>query len=252
MTMSGASFEELYADLAVHDTLAAALQAALADIGSSLTVSDHWHLPGILMYSRVARRRRSAVVCVAADARQFSFDFWDRGVRLADGGAEDLRMTARAIDRWVSSECSTGTLSAEFTCVRVEPDSAMHERGEVVERRWQQYLEYLPEHCPELKEFLIAAAAHPKLRQLFPFTSVGHFCFSRCTSYPFTRDLPEVWPDLPFGAPPDAPVKYSVFGDRVKDRGPFTAEEAVKAVVAALPPNCGPAVQGTKEYLDET
>lgn len=41
-----------------------------------------------------------------------------------------------------------------------------------------------------LQPVLAAAAAHPDLRRLFPFTSMNRLCFSRCSEYPYTFDCP--------------------------------------------------------------
>jgi hypothetical protein len=41
-----------------------------------------------------------------------------------------------------------------------------------------------------LTPVIVAAAADPDLRALFPFTSMNRLCFSRCSKYPYTLDCP--------------------------------------------------------------
>jgi hypothetical protein len=171
--------------------------------------------------------------------RTFSFDFWNRGVCLAHGA--EILDTARSIDKWIVSGCSTGELASSFPFVQVQPTAAAYERGEEVEMRWRKYLDSLGERFPELTAFVAAAAAEPKLRQLFPFTSLNRFCFSRCTGYPFTHDTPTV---VPLGH-----NEYEVIGSSGESLGRGNAADAVALAVAALPPSCGPAVPGTAEQL---
>jgi hypothetical protein len=234
-----ADSRRLYPELIAHGSLAGALRAALAEIRSALTVSE-LAIRGPV-YARVEMGPRFSQVYIAANERLFVFDFWNRGVMLAQARTADLHETARAIDRWVVSECTTGELAAEFGCVKVKPEASSYERGEEVEQRWRHYLETLPEYHAKLKAFVAAAAAHPKLRQLFPFTSLNSFCFSRCTGYPFTHDTPHVCPH--------GPDDYEVIGPTGKILGRGAAREAVLLVVSALPPHCGPAVPGTAEDM---
>lgn len=41
-----------------------------------------------------------------------------------------------------------------------------------------------------LEPVILAAAADPDLRALFPFTSHNRLCFSRCSEFPYTFDCP--------------------------------------------------------------
>jgi hypothetical protein len=109
-----------------------------------------------------------------------------------------------------------------------------------VEERWRTYLKDFG--FPELVPFVQAAARRPELRQLFPYTSLNRFCFSRCTGYPFTRDTPLV-------QPVENGEYEVVLEDVVLGRG--NAEQAAKLVVAHLPPGCGPAVPGTADDLEK-
>ncbi|MER5965848.1 DUF6193 family natural product biosynthesis protein [Streptomyces sp. NPDC002057] len=87
-----------------------------------------------------------------------------------------------------------------------------------------------------------AAHAHPALRELFPMVSHGALYFSRCTQYPWTHDVPTLFP-RPGGFHVFRHSDQSVIGE------PDTVEEAVELVVANLPAGCGPAVDGTPDDL---
>lgn len=232
---------ELYPELIQQGGLANALQAALRMIGSSLSVSETDKSVPSVVYAHVESGYRFSQIYIGAKTRMFSFDFWNRGVCLAHGATPEILDMARSIDKWIASGCSTCELASAFPFIQVQPTAVAYERGEEVEMRWRDYLASLGERFPELTAFVAAAAAEPKLRQLFPFTSLNRFCFSRCTGYPFTRDTPYV---LPLGRD-----EYEVIGSSGETLGRGNAAAAVALAVAALPPNCGPAVPGTAEQL---
>jgi hypothetical protein len=229
----------LYPDLIATGGLDNALRAALAAVGSALKVSGLAGAVHFVVYARVESGPRFSQVYIAAKERLFLFDFWSRGVMLAQGRTPDLDQMARAINRWVDSSCTTAELASEFAFVEVEPAAASYERGEEVELRWQDYVANIGDGFPELVAFVRAASRRRELRQLFPFTSLSTFCFSRCTGYPFTRDTPYVCPRRGGG--------YEVFNPEGQCLGQGDAEAAVRLVVDHLPANCGPAIPGTAE-----
>jgi hypothetical protein len=147
-----------------------------------------------------------------------------------------------------------------------------HEAGTEVEAQWQLMMAH--PRIP-VRRLVLAAAEQPALRMLFPYTSLLSLCFSRCTGYPYTGDLPMIepfvtGPGLPPG-PPGRPYTWDlalmgaagvvVYRVWPPGRHPLSdepgqpladgvdAREAVAAVVAALPENCGPAIAGTAEDL---
>jgi hypothetical protein len=230
---------DLYPDLIALGGLENALQSALRGIGSALSVSELDKDLCLAVCTYVKSGSRLSQVYVAAEEQLFIFDFWARGVYLAKGQTPRLDETARAIDKWVASSCSTADLAAAFRFVVVEPKAAAYERGEEVEDRWRSYINGIG--FPELAPFVEAASRRPQLRQLFPYTSMNIFCFSRCTGYPFTLDTPFV-----------RPVKenwYEVLSASGVALGRGDAEAAAELVVANLPPGCGPAVPGTADDL---
>jgi hypothetical protein len=231
----------LYPDLIEKGGLAIALREALREIGSPLSVSELDKSVPFVAYARVESGSRFSQVYIGAEKRMFLFDFWNRGVCLAHGATPEILEMAGSIDKWIASACTTDELARAFRCVTIAAFAAVYERGEEVEARWRQYLASLGETFPELTAFVAVAAAEPKLRQLFPFTSLNRFCFSRCTGYPFTGDTPHV---VPLGWD-----QYEVISASGDSLGRGNAVEAVAFVVSNLPANCGPAIPGTAEEL---
>jgi hypothetical protein len=115
--------------------------------------------------------------------------------------------------------------------------SEADERGEAVEAKWRMLLQ---ESATEAR-LVEAAYAEPKLRQLFPFTSLRALLFSQCTDYPYTWDIPLI--------EPRGDGRYLVMAaDRVTSLGETDgAAEAVALVVAHLPADVGPAVAGSAD-----
>jgi len=232
-----------YPDLIAAGGLSSALQAALDSIGSGLKIRQLDNSIRFVAYARVEFRRRFSQVYIAAEERLFLFDFWSNGVMMAKGWTPDLADMVGAINWWVSSDCTTAELASEFSFVAVSSSATVYEAGEEVEHRWQAYLSTIGDRFPELKSFVIAAAARQELRNLFPYTSLNLLCFSRCTGYPFTRDTPYVRPLND--------NEYQVVGPTGHVLGKGNGEIAADLVVRNLPHGCGPAVPGTAEDIAE-
>ncbi|MFJ7258127.1 DUF6193 family natural product biosynthesis protein [Streptomyces sp. NPDC098085] len=88
-----------------------------------------------------------------------------------------------------------------------------------------------------------AAYAEPRLRVLLPFTSHGTLMFSRCTGFPFSRDVSAIHP-LGGG-------QYAVHhrGEEFTKEPACTAQAAAALVVARMQETWGPAVAGTEHDL---
>ncbi|MER6248932.1 DUF6193 family natural product biosynthesis protein [Streptomyces griseorubiginosus] len=94
-----------------------------------------------------------------------------------------------------------------------------------------------------------AAYANPALRALFPLVSHGSLQFSRCTRFPWSHDLPSIFPH----GERHFRVRrlYEPNGSgREHIGGPVAADEAVELVASHLPAGCGPAVDGTPDDLE--
>src|SRR5262245_23919259 len=109
---------DLYPDLIEQGGLANALQAALREIGSSLSVSELDK--SVLVCARVESGGRFSQIYIGAKIRMFSFDFWNRGVCLAHGATPEIVELARSIDNWIVPGCSTGELASAFRFVQVQ------------------------------------------------------------------------------------------------------------------------------------
>ena len=234
---------EYYSDVIDAGGLHIAIANALTSIGSSLVATSLPDKMRFIAYGRVARGVRFSQTYMAAEERLFLFDFWRDGVHLANGRTPDLTEVATLIDLWVGKECDLSELRKQ-PCVSVDDNADAYDQGTEVEDRWTSYVNNIHESFPELQPFVKLAAQRPQLRQLFPYTSLNRFCFSRCTGYPFTQDTPFVHPQLD--------GTYNVVSATGKTIGNGDAEYAVETVIAYLPPGCGPAVGGTAETIEAT
>ncbi|WP_405606850.1 DUF6193 family natural product biosynthesis protein [Streptomyces sp. NBC_00076] len=99
------------------------------------------------------------------------------------------------------------------------------------------------------KALVEAAYANPALRALFPLVSHGSLQFSRCTRFPWSQDLPSIFPL--FGGRFRVLRLHEPRGSGQEEVGEAdSAEEAVKLVASHLPAGCGPAVDGTPDVLE--
>lgn len=99
------------------------------------------------------------------------------------------------------------------------------------------------------KDLVEAAYANAALSGLFPLVSHGSLQFSRCTQFPWSQDLPSIFPV-------DG-ERFRVLrlheprgSGRERIGGAVTAEEAVELAASHLPEGCGPALDGTPDILE--
>ena len=246
MRLSVNTSEKLYPDLIEKGGLVLALQSAFVEIKSPVEVKEHnLDLPfgGFPVYARVESNNRFSQVYIGSEQRMFSFDFWRNGVALGNGYTSSLIELAHVLHEWIETEINLTELSKKFPFVTTDEKAEYFEQGREVEWKWQECQRYIPKSFPELVPFLNEASRNPVLRQLFPFTSMSYFCFSRCTGYPYSNDCPSVHPS--------ENNLYKVFDFRNKLIGEVNASEAVELVVSHLPVNSGLAKQGTAEDLEK-
>ncbi|MFF7472695.1 DUF6193 family natural product biosynthesis protein [Streptomyces sp. NPDC008092] len=238
----------LYPDVAAVGSLAAALDECAARngpaVGAVRATGD-----GSPVTARVTSRSPGLdqlTVHLGSAERVFLFAGWGRGVNLTNGSTTDLTELAAAAAAWQRG----GTLAELHAAAPLLVFGALaraHERGpgHAVAEKWRRCLEPHPHTDPDLVR---AAHAEPRLRVLFPFTSHGSLCFSRCTGYPYTGDVSVI---QPLGA-----GRYAVHhpGERFSgEPSPtYTAREAAAQVVARLPGTWGPATAGTAHDLPGT
>ncbi|MCA9051630.1 MAG: hypothetical protein KDA89_22985 [Planctomycetaceae bacterium] len=251
------SIEKLYPDLLAAGGLAVGLEQALVEVGSSLHVrtldegldaEQKNIMKGFPAYARVEQAERFSQVYIGVEQRMFLYDFWQRGVMLADAATHDLKEVANSIHRWITGLATTRQLANEFPFVKPEKSAEAFESGSEVEYRWNWYENWIPKKYPELISFFEVAKHMPELRKLFPFTSHNCMCFSRCTGYPYTDDCPAVIPKTDAGCRNILPSQYEV---RLQSRslGSGDGHQAAEIVVRHLPLNCGPAIAGTAETI---
>jgi Family of unknown function (DUF6193) len=226
----------LYPELITAGGLANALQMALHEIGSSYTVFGRNVNVGVVCV-RVEGEQRHCQAYIVEQRRLFVFDLWEQHARFVCATAGSLMDVAQRIHQWLASPCSAADVVAGLELVTVDDDGMVYDARDDVDRAWRELPSYAD---PSLAAFVREASEREKLRQLLPYGGGHCIGFSRCTQYPFTRDLPVVWPSGP------GQFTVKMFG---KVFGCGDAAYAADLVVALLPPNCGPAVSGPSAAL---
>ncbi|MFC4071920.1 DUF6193 family natural product biosynthesis protein [Actinoplanes subglobosus] len=178
----------LYPDVAAHGSLAAALQAAAADQGLSLTMiatpSDlvrHATMPSVLPH-------REALF---VSAWHFERKWWVSGSAnnglLISGTTPDLHLLPRVVLGWAEG-ASLGEIAqaAPFDVLTGRFEVPDGNPADVIAAEWQYTLKDAQQSdWPEYLALIEAAYAEPKLRRLYPYTSHWELSFS-ATPYPFT------------------------------------------------------------------
>ncbi|MGC3862319.1 DUF6193 family natural product biosynthesis protein [Micromonospora chersina] len=230
--MPGPWFAQLYPDVAAANSLATALHESAKRQGldlNGITAASGWPTSAVL-----AREDRAASVQLGSEERCFIIELRGRAVALSSGTYPELDVTAGVLHWWGSGTTLTD-LHRRYAFMSASSLALAYEAGTEVEAKWRSLREAA---TGEVRLAVEAAAARPVLRGLFPFLSHQTLCFSRCTVYPYSRDVPAIQP---------------LGGDRFRVLAPdgttaatdITAEEAAGVVVAHLPPDCGPAVPWT-------
>ena len=193
---------------------------------------------------------------IAAHERLFIFDFWFRGVGYGKGSTPNLHDAAQAIHFWIIEQPDLARMQDRFSFFAPEPQGLAHEAGRAVEYQWERLrkswsrtAEGKPDAMSPLP-LIEAALQQHELRQLFPFTSLYSLHFSRTTGYPFTNDCPFAVPlgDNRFRVYKPRGGDYTAQGEIV---GEGDVNEVIAMLVANLPPDCSPAVEGTAMDLEE-
>ncbi|MEU6245808.1 DUF6193 family natural product biosynthesis protein [Streptomyces sp. NPDC047024] len=252
MTRSGPSAQpfqpnsDLYPDVATAGSLAAALAQCASEngweLGEARSAQDRSSLICATVTSRNPRLDGFGVH-LGSRERVFIVAAWGQGVNLTNGSTDDLTELARAAAAWHEG-VPLAALAAAVPFLEVSALAAAHERGPefAVAEKWRRYLQPGPYQNVDV---IRAAYAQPRLRALFPFTSHGSLLFSRCTGWPFSRDMSAIH-RLGDG-------RYAVqHRDEEFTKTPaYTAEEAAALVVARMSPTWGPAISGTADDLQD-
>lgn len=269
----------LYPDIVEAGSIHAAISKSLADIGSHL-IANESPVNQFMPYVSVEEGTRFSQTQLGSGRRLFLTDFWSQGVMFGNASSVNLSEIARAIHAWIVEKSSIERMSTRFKFFTPTESGIAVETGTYVEHKWKSLLEswkvnenpFKIRSRKQLSTFLFsynlqqklrfvkayffylfhsnrkyspipvinAATKRPELRQLFPYTSLTRLCFSRTTGYPFTKDCPVV--------EPRGNGKYLVYLPNSQEViGEGTADEAIEMVIKHLPPNCGPAVNGTAD-----
>lgn len=120
-------------------------------------------------------------------------------------------------------------------------NEASRNGADVVASAWSVVLSYGTDRIDPVVPR--TAYSHPSLRVLWPMVSHGVLYLSRCTQYPWSRDVGTAFPQGAGGYQVRRESDRTVIG--VAD----TIEEAYELIAANLPDGCGPAVDGTPDDL---
>ncbi|WP_408994534.1 DUF6193 family natural product biosynthesis protein [Streptomyces sp. 1268] len=113
--------------------------------------------------------------------------------------------------------------------------------AEIVAAAWSDVLSYGTDLInPAVPR---TAYRHPSLRVLWPMVSHGVLYLSRCTRYPWSRDIGTAFPQGRGGYRVRRESDKTLLG--VVD----TVEEAYALIAASLPEGCGPAIEGAADEL---
>ncbi|WP_129767227.1 DUF6193 family natural product biosynthesis protein [Streptomyces sp. L-9-10] len=113
--------------------------------------------------------------------------------------------------------------------------------AEIVAAEWSAVLSYGPDQIDLAVPR--TAYAHLSLRQLYPMVSHGVLYLSRCTQWPWTRDVGTAYPLVQGGYRVRRESDKTLLGEV------DSVEEAYELIAANLPDGCGPAIDGTPDDL---
>ncbi|WP_326650375.1 MULTISPECIES: DUF6193 family natural product biosynthesis protein [unclassified Streptomyces] len=225
-----------YQDVAAAGGLVAALGKAADEQGFAIgPIAPPGHLDELIRAWAVTNRGTFLVSADSTTKRVFRISIWAPGVELGSGACGNLNDVAAAVHGWSSGK-PVQEMVETWPFIEFEPLAEAHLSGHAVATAWRLMLEKHPRVQLADAELTAAAHAQPRLRQLFPIASHGWFHFSRCTRDPFSNDLPMVGP---------VDGGWRVYGADAGTIGDVaTAAEAAALVVAHLPHDIGPAVEG--------
>jgi hypothetical protein len=235
---------DLYSDLITAGSLAAALNEVAVDLGINLTaVPGNWADPTVSAGIATSVPDREPLhVVIGAEERVFILSGWSRGVQLITGSTSDLRDVVNAGAAW-GDGTGLQEMRELLPFLRYSELAEAHERGpaHAVDVQWKGLLERPPHNRASFRSLVEAAHAEPRLRQLYPFTSMWTLCFSGCTGFPYAVKAAIV---------PLDDGRYGVHGPAKAVRGDIVGEAdtpqgAVALAVAHLPTGLGPAIAGS-------
>lgn len=238
----------LYPELASHGQLARALEAAAAELAVDLgTVEANARDPRRWAHvDSSVPERKPMKVGIGAVERWFLVSGWSLGVQLVGGATPEVDAVVRAAAAWRSGAC-LDEIHEAARFVKVDSLARAHERGPVdaVAEQWRLLRAgwSSDDRFRFLVDIITAAHTVPVLRQLFPYTSHASLCFSTCTGFPYSDDIPRIDPRKGGGYVLRSPYTDDLIGEA------DDADSAVALLSAHLPTGVGPATAGTADPI---
>lgn len=226
----------LYPELSAAGGLVNGLQSALREIGSPHMVVGRSVDVGVVC-ARVEGRQRRCQAYIVEQRRLFVFDLWAQNSMLVGAMTGSMMEVAGRVHKWIECTCSAADVVAGLERVSARDDGLIYDARDDIDRAWREL-----SNDPKLTAFVREALRRETLRQLRPYGSLDALGFSRCTRYPFTADIP-------FVAPSGAGQFRVLDASQRKVIGRGDPAYAADLIEALLPPNCGPALSGTRESL---
>ncbi|MES9541499.1 DUF6193 family natural product biosynthesis protein [Actinomadura sp. NPDC000600] len=169
-------------------------------------------------------------------------DVWRNGYCWLSGVVPTLDTVIDLATAW-DSGISLAVARRRWPALEYDELAAAHERGEAVEAQWGMLIS--DSSLVQMHDLLVASYARPRLRVLFPW--VGHLGsrlgFSRCTGYPYTKDIPAI--DLINEGFRVTDISAGIVLGQFDD-----FSKALDHVVQSIPDWVGPAVPGTADDID--
>ena len=246
------NFRKLYPELDAQ-TLAEVLRLCLRATAPQIVVNDGV-FGGVVSFGK----RRSQIFLASQD-RLFTCDLWEDGVCLGNAHATTLEELAEFFELALVENLSMSLLSETSPTFSFHDAAIAYEKSaeSYITHQWKQLISSWENDHPKsfgIPELLRDAQKHPILGSLFPFTSLSRICFSRCTGYPFSSDCPFVIQRKDgLYVVRRAEDLYAGFNNQEKSEplGVGDVAQAIEILVSALPPNCGPAILGTRDDLED-
>ena len=184
---------DLYSDVLRAGSLADALNAELAKIGSPLRSPASYYGHRSWSFAEFSSGDRQAIVHTRRLKRRFLLDLWEDAILMASGSTPDVTDLAMAIERLLSTNTEkVSQIVQGIAFIKLKRRALRYESRTYVEDRWQKMLsDPFDEagnelfHWDELRDLIRQAAERPELRSVLPFTSLFRFSVTR------RRQLPE-------------------------------------------------------------
>ena len=171
----------LYPEVEGAGGLPQALQFELDKHSTELCANGWDEQKPSLAFANVEHGIRHSQLLIAAEKRAFLVDFWHDHIQYGTGSVESLDVVASAITRFVHGMANIDAMGREFPWFNATTSGVHHERGDLTEYIWQEYLakrkDALPH--PDLGALIKEAASQPELRPLVVYTSLSLLCLTK-------------------------------------------------------------------------